>query len=1053
MIKDFIMSELTGFLVSPQQASWWRTLEPSAISENVNRIELKLHSAMSVQVLNTRLHAVAEVEEILRTRLQILPGMAQPIQSIDDSVDLQVQEHDWRALNLDQQYLAKQQVFQAASYATLQVFLLHTQQHSLLVLQAGSGYLDIQSLHMVAAQLIEGFSDEERLQYVDYAQWKHDLLNEDITHPGIVYWQEAKAQSSVQPLAGLCVAKPQGFTLGSVQLPALDFSQLQQSAAQLNVSVQDFLFSAWAILLARLTGDSQLQLALLFDSRTQGLENALGAYEQPLPVTVNLDLNATLSEQSQVLLKNVALACGWSDYYDCSANNGFYFSYRTVHNSALQTYSQLQSMHYPFSIGLECIEQQETSGNVSYLLQINYNTKHLSQQSITHIVEQWSQVLEGLTDKHQTIGDIELFGERQAQCIVSAQSAALVQPCSIIELIKKHSVTRPNAIALIDHQGELSYGQLERQSSVIAQQLLGQGLVASDVVAVLLPRSQAAIVAMLATLKAGLTYLPLDPAYPAERIHYMLKDSGAKYLFSTEQLSSELGSEVALLDVQSLLSKTLSAQALPAHDPQATAYLIYTSGSTGQPKAVAISYASLSHSTQVRMQYYAQKVKTYLLLSSLSFDSSVAGIYWTLAQGGSLVLPQNGEELDLAVLSQLILKHQVSHSLSLPSLYESLLDFAGKGALDSLQAWIVAGEACNFQVIEKNSEKLPGCSLYNEYGPTEATVWASVAQLYTPETGGLDISIGVPIPGAEFYLLNEQGNLSGIGEAGQIYIAGPTLAKGYFGQPEYSNNVFVSLAHVAQGKRLYRTGDLARWRYDATLDFLGRQDQQIKIRGYRIELAEIERELREHSDVREAAIVVNTQGVSKQLVGYITDRHGYAPDTQALVNFLAARLPEYMIPAIFIHLKSMPHTPNGKIDLNALPAPSAENTSQAVYLAPRNAMEAALVDICAQVLKQDKVGVNDSFFQIGGDSILSLQIVTRANQQGIKISAKQVFECETIAKMALVATHLSAEQMRESEEQARVNTSTENSQNNAFSLVDFEGDDFDNLVAELDALE
>lgn len=1040
------MSALTGFRISPQQASWWQAQQsldkPAAAL--CNQLVISTDTALSTAQLQQRLDQLATEEEILRTRLETLPGMAQPIQVIDDYSSLQIQQQNWSEYSASRQQQALQTLQATAPQAVLAVYLLTISSDvNWLVLQAAPGYLDAHSLQLIAAALQQDLPEAERLQYADYAEWKHELLTDDPEHAGLSYWQTAQQQAPLTQLAGLTQVSDQAFAYASQ--PLTSDADLSALAAGLNISVAELLYASWAVLLTRLSGHNQLRLNVLYASRGEGIEDALGAYEQALPVAVNLDQSADLQTQLHSLLEARNLATGWCDYYASSQSADFWFASREqlAEAGAVQL---LQALPGAFVLGLDCLQLADGSQR----LQLCYDSAQLPAAAAGFISEQWQQLLVALSSA-ESLGSISLCGAQQQSFIRQQYQPAEITAGPVMALIEQHALTAPQSIALHDVNGPVSYQQLQQQSLQLAQHLLQQpGVQPGDTLGILLPRSADAIVAMLAALHAGLSYVPLDPAYPAERIEYMLQDSGARLLISDAQQAAPACEGVSLLDIQQLKQQPADTEVqLPAYDPQRAAYLIYTSGSTGQPKAVAISHSALSQSTQVRSQYYPDRVSAYLLLSSFSFDSSVAGIYWTLIQGGTLVLPQNGEELDLAVLTSLISERQVSHSLSLPSLYETLLDFAPADSLASLRCWVVAGEACNPQVLQKHAAKLPEAKLYNEYGPTEATVWSTVDCLYRAGQQVSTITIGQPVPGSQVHIINEHQQVAAVGETGEIYIAGDTLALGYLNREEQTEQAFVRLPQICGEQRLYRTGDLARWRADGRIDFLGREDHQIKIRGYRIELGEIERELREHSDVGEAVVIAHSAGNGTQLIAYITDQHGYAPEHQALANFLGDRLPDYMVPGRFIHLQQMPHTPNGKVDVNALPDPATAVASVAEYVAPSTPMEQQLCDICCEVLKLEKVGVNDSFFQIGGDSILSLQIVARASQQGIKITAKQVFECETIARLALVATELSAEeQATGANAVAAAAPATE-----AFELADLDGDDFDNLIAELDAVE
>jgi amino acid adenylation domain-containing protein len=574
-----------------------------------------------------------------------------------------------------------------------------------------------------------------------------------------------------------------------------------------------------------------------------------------------------------------------------------------------------------------------------------------------------------------------------------------------------------------DANGTLSYAELDARARRLARRLVAAGVSPGEPVGILLPRSASMIVAILGALQAGAAYVPLDPAYPAARRAHMVNDSGMRHLVTDATLRSEAPGTLNVLLAEA--GDDVGAT-LPEIDLEAPAYLIYTSGSTGQPKAVEVHHRALSHSTQLRFAVYPEPVRAYLLLSSFAFDSSVAGIFWTLAQGGCLVLPAPGEELAVDRLGALIEQHRVSHGLSLPSLYEALLEQVPPARLRSLGTWIVAGEACPATLPARHAQQLPHATLVNEYGPTEATVWATVEVLEP----GRDVTIGRPLPTMGLQVLTEHGVPAAIGEPGEIVLSGPTLARGYRGRPDETARAFAPLPDSTPA---YRTGDLACWRPDGRLAFLGRKDHQVKLRGYRIELGEIERRLREHAAVRDAAVVVRELPAGRQLVAYVIPRSGETPPAEMLKRFVAEQLPPHMVPVRCVSLGAFPRTPNGKLDLQALPDPDA---AQRTHVAPRNEQEAVLAEIVAAVLRRPVVGVLDNFFEIGGDSILSLQLVARARERGLVLSARQVFDHQTVAAMATAAERVSP-------------GTSETTHSKPFAAADLSDDELRSLIAEI----
>ncbi|MEL6669537.1 MAG: condensation domain-containing protein [Bacteroidota bacterium] len=428
--------------------------------------------------------------------------------------------------------------------------------------------------------------------------------------------------------------------------------------------------------------------------------------------------------------------------------------------------------------------------------------------------------------------------------------------------------------------------------------------------------------------------------------------------------------------------------------------------SSGKPKGVLVKHGQLYFSTQARAQYYPENPSAFLLLSSFSFDSSVAGIFWTTTTGGQLVIAPRRIEQNLPALADIIEQRMVSHTLLLPSLYEAMLRFLPIGQLKSLKAVIVAGEACPSLLIESHFSHLPQVGLYNEYGPTEATVWCSVAELRPDDAQG-DIPIGRPIPGGELLILDEQQRQQPVGVPGELYVGGPGLTGGYWQRPELTESKFVSHPFKAEQK-LYRTGDLARWRGDGQIDFLGRVDEQVKVRGYRIELGEvasfIQSSLTAIGDqpavsLEQVAVSLSKQG---QLVAYIV---GEFHEKNLRVN-LSKQLPAYMVPTHYVRIEEIPRLPNGKIDRKSLPDPKSSDAGRTVTatdISDLSPTEASLLEIWKDVLGTDQIDLNDNFFEIGGDSISSIQIVARAREVGITLAPTAIFEQQTISQLALFA--------------------------------------------------
>lgn len=656
------------------------------------------------------------------------------------------------------------------------------------------------------------------------------------------------------------------------------------------------------------------------------------------------------------------------------------------------------------------------------LFSFQYRSALFEPETIARLARHFQTLLEGIVaDPAVCLGDLPLMTPAECRRVLierNATAAGGPEEERLHGLFEAWAARTPEAIAVVSGEERLSYGDLNARADRLARRLRALGAGPEARIGLHAARSAEAMVGILGILKAGAAYVPLDPGQPRERIAETLADCGAVLVLT--QFEGELG--VPARNLGEAITADIEAEAsLPLVPPDAAAYVIYTSGSTGRPKGVVISHRNAVASTLARFSFYPEPVRGFLLLSAFAFDSSVAGIFWTLSQGGRLCIPPEGSHQDVERLADLAARERLTHVLGLPSLYGLLLESADGGRLNSLTTAIVAGEACPPGLPARHYQALPRARLYNEYGPTEATVWCSAYEIPAATTiVDRPVSIGGPVASACIYLLDERLNPVPIGVPGELCISGSGIARGYYGRPEFTAERFLPDPFDATGGRLYRSGDLARWRPDGLLEFLGRTDHQVKIRGFRIELGEIETRLREHPEVREAvAIVREDEPGDKRLVAYVTvdDSRGSVAgedrshDASSLViehpalaaalrEFLKDRLPGYMIPAVCVILPALPVTPTGKLDRQALPVPDRSRSRQQ-YAPPRDAVETLLAGIWAEVLRADQVGIHDNFFDLGGDSILAIQAASRAHKAGLAITPRQLFQHQTVAELAV----------------------------------------------------
>ncbi|MFZ3012439.1 MAG: amino acid adenylation domain-containing protein, partial [Nitrospira sp.] len=623
------------------------------------------------------------------------------------------------------------------------------------------------------------------------------------------------------------------------------------------------------------------------------------------------------------------------------------------------------------------------------LLKILYDPRQCESQAVERAIRHVHVLIQEIvTTPERVIDDLPLLTAAEREQLLvqwNATAGERVHDHTLVDLIGAQAARTPDAVAVVCRES-VTYGELDRRANQLAHHLRRRGVRPESRVAVCLEPSIDLVVALLGTLKAGGAYVPLDPEYPTDRLALIVADAEAAVLVTQHHLRMCVpveGMQCVCVDTDArLIAIESDMRPVPVLDPGNAAYVIYTSGSTGRPKGVVVTHANVVHSTMARLAYYREGVRSFLLLSSLAFDSSVAGLFGTLAQGGQVVLPLAGEVLEPGRLGELMDLYSVSHLLTVPSLYRVLLEQIPTGRWHSMRSVIVAGEACGSDLLVKHRHRLAGVKLCNEYGPTEATVWSTAHEGRDQESTAT-VPIGRPIANTQVYLLDRRLEPVPVGVPGELYIGGIGVSRGYWNRPGLTAAAFIpDLYGPEPGGRLYRTGDLARHDSDGVLEFMGRVDHQVKIRGHRIEMEEIEGALCELEVVQNAVVTVHERaGGDTRLVGYVIPRIGSQPTSATLRDALSIRLPDYMIPTTFVLLERFPLTPNGKVDRRALPdidqVPAMVEAAQA---SPASPTEDRVIRIWKEVLDIDQLTVTDNFFDLGGHSLLAIQVVSRLNE-------------------------------------------------------------------------
>ncbi|MDX3078422.1 amino acid adenylation domain-containing protein [Streptomyces sp. MI02-7b] len=798
-----------------------------------------------------------------------------------------------------------------------------------------------------------------------------------------------------------------------LELTAELTAALKKTAQRLHLTLNTLFQGAWAVVVGQLSTRQDVVFGSTVSGRPpelSGVDEMVGLLMNTLPVRVELDPAESVSTMLTRLQKTHTELLphqhlGLADIKRFTGHSSLFDTATVFENVPLGSGRQGQHVGVSFTV----VDDDGSSGSMHYPLSLvtvpgtrmSLSLNYLKDAFRRDEVEFWAEALKRLliafaADPETPIGHIDLLGEENRASLREIGTGIPVPIAGTLpELFRVQVGRTPEATAVVFGGQSLTYAELDGRVERLARVLAGRGVGAESVVAVALARSVELVVALLAVQRAGAAYLPLDADYPAERLEFMLADSGAECVLTVR------GAQVPQADVPTVFLEDLDGcepGELPgSYHPAQPAYVIYTSGSTGRPKGVAVPHAGIANRLLWMQDAYRLTAEDRVLQKTpSSFDVSVWEFFWPLITGATLVVARPEGHKDPAYLADLIRREQVTTVHFVPSMLAAFLEDEAAASCTGLRRVLCSGEALPASVVER-FHSLLDVPLHNLYGPTEA----SVDVTFTPaEPGSVTVPIGRPVWNTRLHVLDAGLRPVPVGVAGELYLAGVQLARGYVNRAGLTAERFVADPFGPAGTRMYRTGDVVRWTMDGSLEYLGRADHQVKIRGFRIELGEIEAALSRHEGVSQAAVVVREDlPGTKRLVAYVVPvPSAGSPDPSQLRAQVAESLPEYMVPSAFMVLDTLPLTPSGKLNRSALPAP--ELNSPVTARAPRTPQEELLVRLFADTLGLDSVGADDSFFDLGGDSLSATRLASRIRRAtGVAMSIRDLFEAPTVARL------------------------------------------------------
>lgn len=1028
-----------GFRLSPQQKRLWALQQTFGAAWTQGT--LIIQGVLDRVRLERAVHAAVAKHEAFRTIFCREPGVKVPLQVIAEdcrpaweTVDIQSRDAAMRATKRDElleEHRRQTIDWEQGPLVRCTLCRLSDREHWLLI-NIPAMCADARTLHNLAGEIAAGYDPvgheghEEPVQYTQFAEWQNELLADQDAANGRRFWRDVLADQASMTLPFERTGEETGSWLTETlvwDLGAEVVASLLALSERRETPVEALLLAAWQVVLGRVGDRPEYLMALLGDGRKYDeLESGMGLFAKWVPLRCRIDLDTPFRELAAAVWSDQQHVREWQEYFlwdgraegiDFTTTELVGFEFQTV-GSLAQTRDIVFSFEpsavrfEPLKLTLTCTRR---SRSIQLRLQADPRLVHTAALSILR--ETLTAVLIGAAAQPETtVGLLPLLSESQRSRLLQTGQGA-VHPLqtaqSLVTLFEHQAEARPDATAVVCDDRRLTYAELNARANQIAHGLNRMGVGQGALVGLCVERSVEMVAGLLGVLKAGAAYVPLDPENSAARLTYEISQAGIAVVLTQEKWQQRLpatGTTSRGLDFQDwAFAEEPSGNPNRMVHPMELAYVIYTSGSTGVPKGVAVTHLGVVNYTGfICRALRAEAGLSYATVSTLSADLGNTVIFASLASGGCLHVIGYDTATDGRKFGEYCANHPIDVLKIVPAHFQSLLATADGAEVLPRRLLVLGGDVSVHGLADQVTAS-GRCRLLNHYGPTETTIGCltfPVESHRDTERLSATVPIGSPIDNAEAYILDERLDQVPVGVPGELYLGGAGLARGYLGRPDLTAQRFVPHPFASQpGSRLYKTGDLARMLPNGSVEFLGRTDFQIKLRGYRIELGEIEACLTEHSGIQQAVVTARASQVGeKYLAAYIVSRDSTGEPARWR-EFLKERLPDYMIPTALVCLPALPLNQNGKVDRALLPDPEAYLASNRRYAAPRNPSEEMLTGIWATILKRDRIGIHENFFDLGGHSLLATQVMARVRSVfHVELPLRTLFEATTVAELA-----------------------------------------------------